>query len=203
MKKWLLCMSLVTGLGFTLSGQAQLVGDRVAGKTKAMACMGCHGADGNSVQSSFPKLAGQGQAYLVKQLQDYQNGHRQNDVMVTMVASLSQQDMVDIAAFYASNTTTIESMTDVGELGQRIYNAGNRESGIPACKACHGPGGKGIPAAKWPALAGQHSAYSQLQLAAFANGQRSNDPNSMMRDIARRLTPEELTAVSDYTATLE
>ncbi len=174
-----------------------------AGKEKAVSCAACHGADGNSPSDMFPKLAGQGEAYLLKQLIEYKDGTRENAIMTPMVAGLSEQDMADIAAFYASNKITAGSTDEEWlELGQAIYRGGNRETGVPACMACHGPTGAGMPAAKWPALSGQHAAYIEAQLKAFASGERSNDPNSMMRDIASRMTAEEIKAVAAYSSGL-
>ncbi len=178
-------------------------GNVSAGKSKAAVCAACHGADGNSPSNMFPKLAGQGEAYLVKQLQDFKNETRKNAVMAPMVAALSEQDMADLAAFYASNKVTEGGTAEeLVEAGQAIYRGGNKESGVPACMACHGPTGAGMPAAKWPALSGQHATYLEAQLNAFANGTRSNDLNSMMRDIASKMTADEIKAVSAYASGL-
>ena len=123
--------------------------------------------------------------------------------MAPMAAGLSEQDMADIAAYYSSQTITPGAVSeDLAAAGQQIFRAGNKESGLPACMACHGPTGAGVPAAKWPALSGQYSAYVEAQLKSFAAGTRSNDPNSMMRDIASKMTAEEMTAVAAYVAGL-
>ncbi|PHS31690.1 MAG: cytochrome c4 [Methylophaga sp.] len=178
-------------------------GDASAGKGKAMVCAACHGADGNSPSNMFPKLAGQGEAYLVKQLIEFKDGTRNNAIMAPMVAALSEQDMADLAAFYAGNKVTEGGTAeDLLEAGQAVYRGGNKETGVPACMACHGPTGAGVPAAKWPALSGQHAAYIEAQLNAFASGTRSNDTNSMMRDIASKMTEAEIKAVSAYASGL-
>lgn len=201
MKKMLL--TAVIGMTLAMSTSLMAAGNVAAGKSKAMMCAACHGADGNSPSDMFPKLAGQGEAYLVKQLTEFKSGVRSNAVMAPMVAALSEQDMADIAAYYSSKTITPGAVSeDLAVAGQQIFRAGNKESGLPACMACHGPNGAGVPAAKWPALSGQHSAYVEAQLKSFAAGTRSNDPNSMMRDIASKMTAEEMTAVAAYVAGL-
>lgn len=178
-------------------------GDASAGKGKAAVCAACHGMDGNSPSNMFPKLAGQGEAYLVKQLSEFKDGTRNNAIMAPMVAALSEQDMADLAAFYAGNTVTEGGTAeDLLEAGQAVYRGGNKETGLPACMACHGPTGAGMPAAKWPALSGQYAAYIEAQLNAFADGTRSNDTNSMMRDIAAKMTDAEIKAVSAYASGL-
>ncbi len=196
---------ITTILGMTLSVAmpAMAAGNASAGKGKAAVCAACHGADGNSPSDMFPKLAGQGEAYLVKQLQDFKSGKRKNAVMAPMVANLSDQDIADLAAYFSSNKRTPGAVKkELLAQGKQIYRAGNKASGVPACMACHGPTGAGMPAAKWPALSGQHSKYVAAQLQAFAAGTRSNDPNSMMRDIAKKLTAEEIEAVSSYVSGL-
>ncbi|RLA02664.1 MAG: cytochrome c4 [Gammaproteobacteria bacterium] len=178
-------------------------GDVAAGKDKSAVCAACHGVDGNSPSDMFPKLAGQGEAYLAKQIADFQSGARDNAIMAPMVANLTEQDIADLAAYYAYNKTAVGAASEqLVEAGQTVYRAGNKETALPACMACHGPNGAGVPAAKWPALSGQYSAYIEVQLKAFADGSRSNDPNSMMRDIAEKMTAEEITAVSNYVAGL-
>lgn len=189
----MVCFSIITAAPTMAAGNAS------AGKGKAAVCAACHGEDGNSLSNLFPKLAGQGESYLVKQLQEFKSGARNNAVMTAMVAALSEQDMADLAAYYASNKITPGAVSkEFVEAGQHIFRAGNKETGLPACMACHGPTGAGVPAAKWPALAGQHSAYIEAQLKAFAAGIRSNDTNSMMRDIAGKMTDDEMKAVSAY-----
>ena len=201
MKKLLIAAFLFST--FCLALPSMAAGDASVGKGKSIMCAACHGADGNSPLNAFPKLAGQGEAYLVKQMKDFKSGARENAVMAPMVAALSEQDMADLAAFYASNTVTaLATPEEMVEVGEQLYRGGNKESKVPACMACHGPTGAGVPAAAWPALSGQYAAYIEVQLTAFASGVRSNDANSMMRDIAKRLTAEEIKAVSHYVAGL-
>ncbi|OUR64889.1 cytochrome c4 [Methylophaga sp. 42_25_T18] len=201
MKK--LFSSLIMSMAFVVVSPVMAAGDVSAGKGKAMVCAACHGADGNSPLDMFPKLAGQHESYIAKQLADFKSGARVNAVMAPMVANLTEQDMADLGAFYASNKVTPGAVSeDLLAAGQTIYRAGNKDSGLPACMACHGPTGAGMPAAKWPALSGQYSKYVELQLKAFAEGTRSNDPNNMMTDIAKKMTADEMKAVSAYVAGL-
>ena len=193
----IMCVAIVVASPITAAGDAS------AGKGKSVACAACHGSDGNSPSDMFPKLAGQHESYLVKQLVDFKSGARKNAVMAPMVAALTEQDMADLGAFYASNKVSPGAVAEeLVEAGQTIYRAGNKESGLPACMACHGPTGAGMPAAKWPALAGQYTSYIELQLKAFADGTRTNDPNNMMADIAKKMTADEIKAVSAYVAGL-
>jgi len=196
-------LSAIMSVAFTVTGSAMAAGDVAAGKDKAVSCAACHGSDGNSPSDMFPKIAGQHEAYIVKQLADFKSEARKNAIMAPMVATLSEQDMADLGAFFASKKTTPGAVSEeLLAAGQQVYRAGNKESGLPACMACHGPTGAGVPAAKWPALSGQYSKYIEAQLNAFADGSRDNDPNSMMRDIARKMTKDEIKAVSAYVSGL-
>ena len=201
MKKFI--FAVVFGVGVSSSPLVFATGDISAGKTKSAVCAACHGADGNSPSDLYPKLAGQHASYLYKQLVEFKSGERVNAIMAPMVANLSEQDMADLAAYFASKETSPGAVSeDLLELGKQIYRGGNSESGVPACMACHGPNGSGMPAAKWPKLSAQYRAYTESQLHAFANGERHNDPNGMMRDIASKLTEEEIKAVSAYVSGL-
>ena len=187
------------GVAVTMSTQVMAAGDINAGKKKAAVCASCHGADGNSPSDAFPKLAGQGAGYLEKQLAKLKSGERQNALMAPMVANLSEQDMADLAAYFASKKMAPGAVSEeLVKQGEQIYLAGNKETGVPACMACHGPNGNGVPAAKWPKLSSQYSTYVEAQLHAFAKGERANDPNSMMRAIASKMSEAEIKAVSAY-----
>ena len=174
-------------------------GDATAGKQKAQTCAACHGVDGNSTNPVWPNLAGQHAEYLMKQLRDFKDGKRENPQMSPMAVNLSEQDILDLAAYFSTQQAG-PGAADPGqiELGQKLYRAGNIDTGVPACMACHGPAGHGNPAAMYPAVAGQHNAYTMLQLKAFREGQRTNDPNEIMRTIAGRMTGVEIKAVSEY-----
>ena len=179
-------------------------GDPVAGKTKAAVCASCHGPDGNSVNPEWPKLAGQHAEYTAKQIHDFKAGvTRNNALMAPMVAGLSDQDVEDISAHYAMQSSTGGFASEESHaLGERIYRGGNVESGVPACIACHGPRGNGNGPAGFPRLAGQHAVYTAKQLEGWRTGARTNDPNGMMADAVRYLTLEETKAVSEYIAGL-
>jgi len=197
MNKWLVFTAI-----FTLAGgvsQAIAAGDAAAGKAASATCAGCHGADGNSVNPEWPKLAGQGAPYLVKQLHDFKGGVRKNATMAPMAMGLDDQGMDNLAAYFAGQTAAQGAADEkLVELGQKIYRGGNPASGVAACIGCHGPSGAGNPAAKFPALSGQHAKYVQNQLHAFASGERSNDAGKMMRNIAGKMTEKEIQAVATY-----
>lgn len=196
--------TLIAFLAIALAaGSAQAEGDASAGEAKVAVCAACHGADGNSTNPEWPKLAGQHPKYVEKQLNDFKAGRRINAMMTGMVAPLSQTDMADIAAFYSNKPRTGGFASEARvALGEKIYRGGNAKSGVPACMACHGPTGAGDPLGGIPALSGQHAKYVSLQLYAFRDGERSNDPKAMMRDVARWMTKEEIEAVSEYIAGL-
>lgn len=192
----LLISLLVT---FGISGVAQAEGDAAAGKANTAVCAACHSADGNSAVPNFPKLAGQNEAYLLKQLKEIKAGSRQVVEMTGMLNGFSDQDLANIAAFFASQKVQIgQTSQELVEAGQQIYRAGVMDKGVAACTACHSPNGTGISSAGFPALSGQHAAYVEKQLMAFRNGARDNDPNGMMRDIAAKLSDTEIKAVADY-----
>ncbi len=194
MKK--LLISLIASVALMSAAQA---GDAVAGKAKAATCGACHGADGNSLAPNFPKIAAQGERYLVKQITDIKNGVRQVPEMTGFVSALTETDIADIAAFYASQSTASGAADPaLVEAGKRIFLGGNEATGVPACIACHGADGKGMGAAGFPRVAGQHAAYTEKQLKDFYNAKRSNDASSVMRDIASRMHMDEIKAVSSY-----
>ncbi len=179
-----------------------LVGDIQAGKGKTQTCVACHGTDGNSTVPNWPKIAGQYENYLVKELREFragEKGPRFEASMYAMVANLSDQDIADLAAYYASEKQTMgKAQNAYVELGQKIYRGGNLQTGATACLACHGPEGQGNEAARYPKLAGQHAVYIENQLHAFKDGKRKNSPSEMMESISHRLSDEEMKAVSSY-----
>jgi cytochrome c553 len=176
-----------------------VAGDAAAGKAKAAPCAACHGADGNSTNPEWPKLAGQGERYLERQLLDFKSGKRVNPIMNGQAAPLSEADIADLAAFYASQRVRMGAADPaVVRQGERLYRGGNPSTGVAACMGCHGPSGKGNPMARFPSLSGQHPAYVAKALQDYRSGARETDPNSMMRRIAERLTDREIKAVSQY-----
>ncbi len=202
MKKLVIVM--LSALVSTFASQATLAqGDAAAGQAKSALCATCHGVDGNSELSINPKIAGQNASYIVKQLQDFKSGARVGPTMAAMVAALSEEDMADIAAWYASQEATIGGADpEALELGASIYRAGNKDLSVAACSACHGPAGKGNGPAGFPAIGGQHVEYTLLQLEQFRSGERDNDPSGMMRTVVERLTDKELEALASYLAGL-
>jgi cytochrome c553 len=174
-------------------------GDAAAGQAKAALCGSCHGVDGNSALAMNPKLAGQGAGYLYKQLVEFKSGARENATMAAMVMNLSDQDMLDLAAYYASQQVTIGGADPAKiELGESLYRAGNKELGVAACASCHSSDGTGNAPAKFPAVGGQHAEYTLSQLKAFRSGMRNNDMGAMMRSTVERLTDTELDALASY-----
>jgi len=170
------------------------------GRAKAMACSACHGPDGNStLNPEWPNLAGQHADYMVVQLQAFKSGARKNPNMNGMAASLSDQDMIDIAAFFSGQALKIPS-SDAAQsaAGADLYRGGNKETGVPACMACHAPNGAGNPAAGYPALRGQHAKYTSLQLEAYRAQERTTDPKEIMRTIAARLSSDEIDSVAKF-----
>jgi cytochrome c553 len=173
----------------------------------AQICAACHNPDGNSPVAANPKLAGQHADYLYKQLRNFKAeggkpAERNSPVMGGMVAAITDQDMKNVAAFYASQTQKAEqAKAQAIEAAQKLYRAGDAARGLPACAACHGPAGAGIPA-QYPRIGGQFSEYTEAQLKAFRAGERANDPNRMMRAVAAKMSDAEIKAVADYVAGL-
>ncbi|MEH6469728.1 MAG: c-type cytochrome [Halopseudomonas sp.] len=191
-------------ISFGISGAAWAQGDAAAGQGKAAVCFGCHGADGNATAPSFPKLAGQNANYLVKQLKDIKGGVRPSPLMMGFAAGLADQDMEDLAAFFSTLEVSQGAATDADLVakGQAIYSAGIQSKGVAACAACHSPKGAGNGLAGFPSVKGQYAIYVDSQLKAFRDGGRANDPSSMMRDVAGKLSDGEIKAVSAYIETM-
>lgn len=203
MKKVL--MLVLTGLAISVTASVWAEGGNAeAGKTKSATCAACHGADGNSVNPEWPKLAGQHPSYIIKQLMNFKNDERVNAVMSPNAKPLSDEDMADLAAYFSSQTAKPgEADQSKVALGEQVYKGGNNASGVAACAACHGPVGAGNPAAKFPAISGQHATYIKNQLYAFRKGERANDAGKMMRNIANKMTDAEIEAVAEYIAGLK
>ena len=189
---------VVVALGL-LPALAAVAGDIDAGRQKAAVCATCHGQEGNSSNPTWPNLAGQHVEYIEKQLRDFRAGRRQNVQMSPMAMALSDEDIADLAAYYASFAPTYGATraTDVS-LGERLYRAGDAAKGLAACMSCHGPNGIGNPAARYPRLSAQHAEYLELQLKAFKAEARANDMNGIMRDVASRLSNDNISALADY-----
>lgn len=191
---------LIFGLILVLQPLALIAAGSVeAGKQKAATCAACHGFNGKSNNPTWPHLAGQHAEYIKKQLMDFREGRRKNDQMTPMAMVLSDQDIADLAVYYASLTPPAgQTRPENLEAGEFLYRSGDTTKGLVACIACHGPNGMGNPAAKYPRVNGQHAAYTALQLKAFKSEERSNDLNGIMRDIAGRMSNDGIEAVADY-----
>lgn len=176
-------------------------GDAAAGQAKAAVCGACHGMDGNSADAQYPKLAGQSEQYLVRQLTSFKAAKRQNPIMMGMAAPLSTQDMHDIAAYFASKTA-LPGVADQALVarGQTLFREGDPKLGVPACMACHSIDGRGNPGAMYPQLTSQHAQYVEATLKAWHDGTTWGDDAhaQIMPAIAKQLTPDDMTAVASY-----
>jgi cytochrome c553 len=196
--KFVATLSMVAVLGW--SGSALAAGSKEAGQAKAATCAACHGMDGNSVNPEWPSLAGQHASYIAGQVKGFKAGLRQNILMTPMAATVTDQDVDDLAAYFSSQTPRPTGETEPSKLklGQRVYRAGNIAGKVPACAGCHGPAGAGNPGAAYPRIGGQHATYVAAQLRAYKTGARTTDPNNIMRTIAGLLSEDEIDAVASY-----
>lgn len=176
--------------------------DLAKGQATAQVCAACHTTDGSRGSPANPIIAGQHADYLYKQLTEFKSGKRANPVMSGMVAPLSDADMRNVAAFYASKQAKpgFAKHKDLVLLGEKIYRGGIAAKQVPACAGCHSPSGAGIPA-QYPRVSGQHADYTEAQLVAFRSGQRGN--SAQMTTIAAKLSDKEIKAVADYMAGLK
>jgi cytochrome c553 len=189
----------LTGLIFVLAAGSHAAGDPATGKQKTTLCNACHGDEGASTTPVWPNLAGQHAEYIRKQLHDFKDGKRSEPQMSPMAATLSDVDIEDLAAYYASlKPAPGEAAPETISTGETIYRAGNPDTGLVACIACHGPDGSGNPASMYPALSGQHAEYTAATLKAFKAEVRANDDKNVMRTIASKMTNEEIEAVANY-----
>ena len=202
--RWLLALAL--GCTWLASQALAQEGSAEAGKAKSATCAACHGADGNSVNAEWPSLAGQHASYIAHQLHAFKDGERSNVTMNPFAASLSDQDILDLAAYFSSQKLTPKGADPaLVTLGQQIYRGGIADRGVAACIACHGPAGHGNPLAAFPRISGQHAAYVAQTLGAYASGQRRSDANhnQMMRNVAALLRDDEIKALASYVQGLE
>jgi cytochrome c553 len=178
------------------TGAPEYVGDAAQGQAKSAACAACHGQDGNSAVAEYPKLAGQHASYLASTLKEYRDGVRVNAIMQGMAAGLSDEDIADLAAYYAEQETT-PGATDpeLVARGEALYRFGDQTKGISACTACHGPTGQGVGSAVFPALNAQWAGYTETQLKLFREGTREN---VMMNGVAKNMSDQDIAAVASY-----
>ncbi|MBB3142092.1 c-type cytochrome [Halomonas organivorans] len=197
-------LGLAAGPGFALEGDADR-GERVAGT-----CTACHQADGMGMAmpqgESWPRLAGLPAAYIAKQLHDFKAGRRENATMMPFANMLDDQQIVDVAAYYAQlapwpSLPDDYRAADPGKSAEWLAERGDWSRTVPGCNQCHGPNGQGV-GSHFPPLAGQHAGYLAAQLEGWREGRRRNDPNGLMRGVAERLSDDEIASIADYYATL-
>ncbi|MGQ4877745.1 c-type cytochrome [Billgrantia sp. LNSP4103-1] len=201
MRKLLASLAITLGAVGVAHADLEADADAAAGREKAESCTSCHGQNGISSSPSFPHIAGQQMSYIAKQLIDIRDGERLVPEMVGLVEDFSDEDAWDVAAYFAEQDANIGQADPEEEAlmrGQELYRAGDMAKGIPACSACHGPTGAGIHTAIYPALSGQFPQYIVSTLQDFASGERNNDPNSMMGDIASKMSDTDMEAVANY-----
>ena len=196
-------MNKIIGLILAILFSSQLqAGDAAKGEAKTGVCATCHGVDGNSRAGQTPpapKLAGQSAKYLVKQLKDFKSKERDNALMLGMAGMLSDEDIENVATYYASQKVQYMAVSDKYiKTAEKIYRGGDSDRDIPACIACHGAKGNGLSTAGFPAIGGQHPDYTIATLKAFRSGARSNDANGIMRDIVAKMSDKQIEALGYY-----
>jgi cytochrome c553 len=199
-------VSFLVFAGITLAsipaGAESLVdGSAEAGKAKSITCSACHGQDGNSVMPAWPSIAGQSAAYIATQLHAFKDGLRSDPLMSAQSMLLSDEDIRNLAVYFESLPRAAMPVADANKVsrGQALYRGGDSAAGVAACMACHGPTGRGNPAAGYPAVSGQHATYTTKQLQDYAAGTRQSDGKTrIMRDLAARLDKEDIDAVAAY-----
>jgi cytochrome c553 len=209
-KHMAICLALAVLLAapsaFAASGNVEKLkrhtasGDPVAGKEKSQICQGCHGMNGNSTDEMIPKLAGQYDEYIIKQMRNYQAGTRSHEIMNGMAAPLSDKDLADISAYFAIQPMMKGDGSTPSERGKNLFLKGNLSEMVMTCVYCHGEGGKGLDSstAMYPVIGGQHKAYLLKQLKDFREDDRMNSPNVVMNRILRSLNNGDLEALAQY-----
>jgi cytochrome c553 len=182
---------------------AYAAGDYQAGQTKSMSCAACHGEKGISSNALWPNLAGQHVSYIIKQLHDFKNDKRHSDLMSPFVASLTEQDMDDLAMFYSRQPVAKVTNIKLNQHGEALYRNGDMSKHITACIACHGPYGTGNGQAGFPVLSGQQKEYTVSQLKAFKEKTRHNDLNEIMQMISARMSADDMADVAAYLVSLK
>jgi cytochrome c553 len=197
----LIAMAGLALAAFEVQASSLVEGSIEDGKAKSITCAACHGPEGNSANPLWPNIAGQNAPYILAQLKAFKEGARQDPLMTSQAMLLSDEDMADLAVYFESLPAAAQAVKDPGTVGrgEGLYRGGNLETGVAACIACHGPTGDGNPAAKYPALRGQHADYVAKTLRDYASGARTSDGKTqVMRDIAGRLRDDEIAAISSY-----
>ena len=204
MKNTLAYVFAVAGImlaGLQAQAESLVEGSVEAGRSKSVTCAACHGAAGISANPLWPNIAGQSASYLVAQLKAFKDGSRKNPLMTSQATMLSDQDMADLAVYFESLPGPAQAVADPDLIskGEALYRGGEVSKEVAACSACHGPSGAGNPAAMYPALKGQHAAYTAKQLRDYASGERVSDGKTrIMREIAGKLSEDEIVALASY-----
>jgi len=195
--KLLVALALLGG-GLSVASAAQA--ESLAARAVAL-CAGCHGADGNSVATAFPKLAGQQKKYLLRELMDFKSGKRASEIMAPVMATLSENDLTELAAYYARQKPAPGVAGDPAllALGKDLYLKGNSKTDVPSCESCHDETGNGD--GKFPRVAGQHVDYTLDQFRLYAAGKRTNGAR-VMQAVAERMSEQEARAVAEYIASM-
>ncbi|HOX72687.1 MAG: cytochrome c4 [Dokdonella sp.] len=190
-----------TAMAHAETSGSSLLGDAKAGESKVAACGACHGADGNSADATYPKLAGQNESYIARQLGQFKAGKRNNPIMMPFAATLSEQDMHDIGAYFATKRAS-PGQTDEAYVARAelLFRAGDAKLGVPACMACHGPAGRGMAGAAYPQISGQWADYVSAKFGEWRSGTTWGDDDHarIMPDIARRLSDADVSALASY-----
>lgn len=197
----IIAMASLASAATQVQANSLVDGSAEAGEAKALTCTACHGPQGNSASPLWPNIAGQGAPYLQAQLSAFKSGSRMDPLMSGQAMMLSDQDIADLAVYFENLPAAAQAVADADLVGrgEALYRGGNIETGVAACMACHGPTGRGNPAAGYPAVQGQHAAYTAKQLNEYAAGTRETDGKTrIMRDIAGRLSKDEIAALSSY-----
>lgn len=202
-KRFFMLFGLMICAG-AVSADPLLDGDAEAGQQKAAVCAACHGPKGNMESAQFPKLAGQGAPYIYEQLMLFKSGERKNAIMMGQASGLSEQDMKNVAVYFAAQQTKPGVADEsIAPAGAALYHGGNPDKNIPACSGCHGPAGVGNAAAKFPHLSGQNPQYIVAQLTAYRDGTRSGYRNAtIMNGVAERLSDADIKALASYVSGL-
>ncbi len=195
---------IVTFVSLLMGSVALAQGNAEDGAGLTTVCVACHGMTGNeNTLPNVPKLGGQGEKYLLKQLLEIKSGVRAVPLMTGMLTTLNDQNLADVAAYYSSLAAPEGAVEESKlALGEKVFRAGIASIGVAACSACHAPDGKGNAAAGFPTLNGQNAAYTDLQLRAWRAGERTNDEAEVMRTIAARMNDAEIAAVASYVSGL-
>lgn len=194
------------GLASHAGAESLVEADPEAGKARSITCAACHGPEGNSVNPLWPNLAGQHAKYIAAQLKAFKEGQRADALMTSQAMLLSETDMANLAVYYEGLTPAVQTVSDPGLVarGEALYRAGSAETGVAACIACHGPRGKGNPAAQYPSVSGQHAAYTEKTLRDYASGERQSVAgNNVMNELAAKLSDEDIKAVAAYVQGLQ